>query len=86
MKTTTVQLPDALAQRAAARAKRMGISQSKVLREAIERGLSDEGTKPSMTEMVSEVQGCIEGPANASVTYKEIYQKAVVEKYGKNAR
>jgi len=86
MKTTTVQLPAALAQRAAAKARRMGISQSKVLREAIERGLSDQDTKPSMAEMMADVQGSIQGPANASVTYKESYQKSVVEKYGKNAR
>jgi predicted DNA-binding protein len=86
VKTTTVQLPDALAQRAAAKARRMGISQSKVLREAIDRGLSDKNTKPSMAEMMFEVQGSIEGSANASVTYKEIYRKSILEKYGKNAR
>jgi predicted DNA-binding protein len=86
VKTTTVQLPDALAQRVAAKARRMGISQSRILRDAIEKGLSDEATKPSMAEMMAEVQGSIAGSANASVTSREIYRKSIVEKHGKNAR
>jgi predicted DNA-binding protein len=86
MRTTTVQLPDSVAQRAAAKARRMGISKSKVLREAIEKGLSGESAKASLAEMMSEVQGSIEGPANASVASKELYRKSVMEKYGKNTR
>lgn len=86
MKTTTVQLPDPLAQKAAAKAKRMGISQSKVLREAIEKGLSDERSGPSMAELMSEALGRIDGPADASVKYKEIRRAAILKKYGQNAR
>lgn len=86
MKTTTIQLPDALAQRAAAKAKRMGVSQSKVLREAIEKGLSGEDAKPSVAELMADLQGSIDGPVDASVTYKERFRDAVLKKYGKNAR
>jgi hypothetical protein len=86
VKTTTVQLPDPLAQKAVAKAKRMGISQSKVLREAIEKGLSDERSEPSMAAMMSDVLGCIDGAADASVNYKEIHRQAIAKKYGKNAR
>jgi len=86
VKTTTVQLPDVLAQKAAAVAKRRGLSQSKILREAIEKGLSDKGSKPSIADMMSDVLGCIDGPADASLNCKEIHRKAIVKKYGKNAR
>jgi hypothetical protein len=86
VKTTTVQLPDALAQRAASKAKRMGVSQSKILREAIEKGLSDDQTKPSVAELMADLQSSIEGPADALVTYKERFREAVLKKYGKNTR
>jgi hypothetical protein len=64
----------------------MGISQSKVLRDAIQKGFSDGASGPSMAEMMSDVMGCIDGAADASVKYKEVSRKGILKRYGKNSR
>jgi predicted DNA-binding protein len=87
MKTTTLQLPEPIFQKAVAKARRLGVSQSKILRDAIEKDLSGEKTKPSMFDLMADMCGCIkDGPPDASVRYKEIYRQAIVKKYGKNSR
>ena len=87
MRTTTLQLPEPVFQKAVAKARRLGVSQSKVLRDAIEKDLAGEKTKTSMFDLMADMCGCIkDGPSDASVRHKEIYRQAIVKKYGKNAR
>ena len=87
MKTTTLQLPEPLLQKAVAKARRLGVSQSKVLRDAIEKDLAEEKRRPTMFDLMADVCGCIkDGPVDASARHKEFYRAAIVKKYGKNSR
>ncbi len=87
MKTTTLQLPEPLFQKAVARARRLGVSQSKIFRDAIERDLAEGKKEPSMLDLMSDLVGCIKGgPPDVARRHKEIYRAAIVKKYAKNAR
>ena len=87
MKTTTLQLPEPLLQKAVAKAKRLGVSQSKVLRDAIEKDLAEEKSGLTMLEAMGELVGCIKGgPSDISRRHKEYYRQAMLNKYGKNNR
>lgn len=87
MKTTTLQLPEAVLQKAVAKARRLGVSQSKVLRDAIEKDLSEEKSGVTMFDVMADMCGCIKGgPPDMSRRHKEYYRQAMLEKYGKNHR
>ena len=87
MKTTTLQLPEPLLQKAVAKARRLGVSQSRVLRAAIEKDLEEEKPGPTMLEAMGELVGCIKGgPRDVSRRHKEYYQRAILKGYGKNHR
>lgn len=87
MKTTTLQLPEPIFQKAVAKARRLGVSQSKVLRDAIEKDLSGEKEQMSMLDLMSDMVGCIKGgPPDVARRHKEIYRAAIVKKYAKNTR
>ena len=87
MKTTTLQLPEPVLQKAVARAKRLGVSQSKVLRDAIEKDLAGEKSGRTMFDVMADMCGCIkEGPADLSRRHKEYYRQAMLKKYGKSHR
>ena len=63
MKTLTVKLPDELAVRLEKRAKHLGVSQSELVRESVERGLSDACARldaPSMYDLTREDCGCFD--------------------------
>lgn len=62
MKTTTLQLPEPILQKAVAKARRLGVSQSRVLRDAIEKGLAEEESGMTMLEAMGELAGCQEWP------------------------
>lgn len=87
MKTTTLQLPEPLLQKAVAKAKRLGVSQSKVLRDAIEKDLAKEKSGRTMLEAMGELVGCIKGgPSDVARRHKDYFRQAMWEKYGKNHR
>jgi len=87
MKTTTLQLPEPLLQKAVAKARRLGVSQSKVLRDAIEKDLAGTGSGMTMLEAMGELVGCIKGgPSDVSRRHKEYYRQAMLKKYAKNHR
>lgn len=87
MKTTTLQLPEPLFQKAVAKARRLGVSQSKVFRDAIEKDLAEEKSGMTMLEAMGELVGCIKnGPPDLSRRHKEYYRQAMLKKYGKNHR
>jgi Arc/MetJ-type ribon-helix-helix transcriptional regulator len=87
MKTTTLQLPETVLQKAVAKARRLGVSQSKVLREAIEKDLAEEKSGATMLDVMGELVGCIRGgPPDLSRRHKEYYRQAILKKYGKNHR
>ncbi|HEY1718001.1 MAG TPA: hypothetical protein VGH42_06865 [Verrucomicrobiae bacterium] len=85
MKTTTLQLPEPVFQKAVAKARRLGVSQSKVLRDAIEKDLAGEKDQMSMLDLMSDMVGCIKGgPPDVARRHKEIYRAAIIKKYAKN--
>ncbi len=88
MKTTTVQLPEPLLQKAAAKAKRLGVSQSKILRDAIEKDLAGEKNGRTMLDVMADMVGCIKGgPSDMSRRHKYYFRQAMLKKYGgKNHR
>lgn len=87
MKTTTLQLPEPLFQKAVAKARRLGVSQSKVLRDAIEKDLAEGKNGPTMLDVMADMVGCIkDGPPDLSRRHKEYYRAAILKKYGKNHR
>lgn len=87
MKTTTLQLPEPLFQKAIAKAKRLGVSQSKVLRDAIEKDLAEEKKGQTMLDVMADMVGCIKGgPSDLSRRHKDYYRQAMLKKYGKNHR
>lgn len=87
MKTTTLQLPEPLLQKAVAKARRLGVSQSKVLRDAIEKDLADEKSGRTMLDVMADMVGCIKGgPPDLARKHKEYYRQAMLKKYGKNHR
>ncbi|MDE3067487.1 MAG: hypothetical protein KGJ60_08045 [Verrucomicrobiota bacterium] len=87
MKTTTLQLPEPLLQKAIAKAKRLGVSQSKVLRDAIEKDLAGEKNGRTMFDVMADLCGCIQGgPPDVSQRHKEHYRQALLKKHGKNHR
>jgi hypothetical protein len=87
MKTTTLQLPEPLLQKAVAKAKRLGVSQSKILRDAIEKDLADEQSGLTMYDLMADMCGCIKGgPTDMARRHKEYYREAILKKYGKNRR
>ncbi len=87
MKTTTLQLPEPLFQKAVAKAKRLGVSQSRVLRDAIEKGLAEESNGRTMFDVMGDMCGCIKnGPTDLSTRHKHYYRQAMLKKYGKNHR
>lgn len=71
MKTLSVKIPDALQARLAAACRSRGVSQSSLLREALEAHLSDaqgrNGAKaPSCYDLVADLAGSLEGPSDLS--------------------
>ena len=87
MKTTTLQLPEPLLQRAVAKAKRLGVSQSQVLRDAIARDLAEERAGRTMLDVMGEMVGCIKGgPPDLARRHKEYYRQGMLKKHGKNHR
>lgn len=87
MKTTTLLLPEPLLQKAVAKARRMGVSRSEILRGAIEKDLAGEKSSMTMLEAMGELVGCIKnGPPDLSRRHKEYYRQAMSKKYGKNHR
>jgi iron only hydrogenase large subunit-like protein len=87
MKTTTLQLPETVLRKAVAKAHRLGVSQSQVLRTAIEKDLAEEKNGPTMFEVMADMCGCIDGgPPDVSRRHKEYYRQAMLKKYGKNHR
>ncbi|HEY5298084.1 MAG TPA: hypothetical protein VIK59_09160 [Verrucomicrobiae bacterium] len=88
MKTTTLQLPEPLFQKAVAKAKRLGVSQSKIFRDAIEKDFAEEKSGMTMLEAMGELVGCIKGgPSDVSRRHKYYYRQAMLKKYGgKNHR
>ena len=87
MKTTTLQLPEPLLQKAVAKAKRLGVSQSKIFRDAIERDLTEEKNGRTMLDVMADMVGCIKGgPPDLSRRHKYYYRQAMLKKYGKNRR
>ena len=88
MKTTTLQLPEPLLQKAVAKAKRLGVSQSKIFRDAIERDLTEETNGLTMYDVMKDMCGIIKGgPSDMSERHKYYYRQAMLKKYGgKNHR
>ena len=88
MKTTTLQLPEPIFQKAVAKARRLGVSQSKVLRDAIEKDLAEEKNGRTMFDVMADMCGCIKGgPPDLSARHKYYYGQAMLKKYGgKNHR
>ncbi|MGO8765130.1 MAG: hypothetical protein ACLQSR_08370 [Limisphaerales bacterium] len=87
MKTTTLQLPEPLYQKAVAKARRLGVSQSKLFRDAIEKDLTEGNNGPTMFDAMADMCGCIkDAPPDASRRHKEYYRRAILEKYGKKHR
>jgi Ribbon-helix-helix protein, copG family len=68
MKTLSLKLPDALDLKLAAAVARRGAKKSDIVREAIERYVSeDETAKPgSLLEALADLTGSVEGPADLS--------------------
>ena len=65
MKTTTLQLPEPIFQKAVAKAKRLGVSQSKILRDAVEKDLMGEKSERTMFDVMKDMCGCIkDGPSD----------------------
>ena len=82
-----MQLPEPILQKALAKARRLGVSQSRVLRDAIVKGLAEEESGMTMLEAMGELAGCIKnGPRDMSRRHKEYYRAAILSKYGKNNR
>lgn len=63
MKTMTVKLPDELAARLEKRAKRLGVSKSALVRESVDRAMTETvstGEQPSMYDLVKDDLGCVD--------------------------
>ena len=88
MKTTTLQLPEPLLQKAVDKAKRLGVSQSKIFRDAIEKDLAGGGKEQTMLDVMGDLVGCIKGgPSDVSRRHKYYFKRAMLKKYGgKNHR
>ena len=88
MKTTTLQLPEPLFEKAVAKARCLGVSQSKVFRDAIEKDLAGENKGQTMLDVMGDLVGCIKGgPSDVSRRHKYYFKQAVLKKYGgKNHR
>ena len=67
-RTITVKLPRKLAARLSATVKKRQTTQSAIVREALERHLSEGAAKsePSFLDLAREYAGCIEGPPDLS--------------------
>jgi len=68
MRTITLKLPDGLAARVTARARRRGVSASAIVREALEERLSREADDQagSCLELARDLRGSLGGPADLS--------------------
>lgn len=67
MKTISLRLPDSLAAQLAARARKLGRSQSAVVRDFLKDGLSGNGKRrPSCLELAADLVGCFRGPSDLS--------------------
>ena len=87
MKTTTLQLPEPLFQKAVAKARRLGVSQSKVFRDAIEKDLAGEKDGRTMLDVMADMVGCIKnGAPDLARRHKYYYRQTMLKKYGKNHR
>ena len=83
MKTTTLQLPEPLLQKAVDKAKRLGVSQSKMFRDAIEKDLAGETNGLTMYDVMKDMCGIIKGgPPDMSERHKHYYRQAILKKYG----
>jgi len=83
MRTTTLQLPEPLLQKAVAKARRLGVSQSKVLRDAIERDLAEERKGLTMYDVMKDMCGIIKGGSpDVAARHKHYYKQAMAKKYG----
>jgi predicted DNA-binding protein len=87
MKTTTLQLPEPIYQKAIAKARRLGVSQSKIFRDAIEKDVAEESNGPTMFDVMKDMCGCVKGgPSDVAARHKDYYRQAMLKKYGKNHR
>jgi hypothetical protein len=88
MKTTTLQLPEPIFQKAVAKARRLGVSQSKIFRDAIEKEFAEEKKEQTMLDVMGDLVGCIKGgPSDMSRRHKYYFKQAMLKKYGgKNNR
>ena len=79
MKTLSLKLPDELAARVSAVAKRMGSNKSEILRNALEAYLENEPTQRegSALEVAGDLAGALEGPKDLS------HQDSHMHGYGK---
>ncbi len=72
-KTITVKLPRPLAARLGARVEKQQITQSALVREALERYLRDDDERgPSFLELAKDLAGCVEGPEDLSSNKKHL--------------
>ena len=74
MKTMSFRLPDSLAARLAARARKLRRSQSAVARDLLEDGLSEKNGKrqPSCLDLAGDLVGCLHGPGDLSYNKKHM--------------
>jgi hypothetical protein len=73
MPTVTVKLPEALSRELAHEAKRRGLPKSTVIRESLERTLSESrehGEGPSCLDLVADLVGAFDGMRDASTNRK----------------
>ena len=81
MKTTTLQLPEPIFQKAVAKARRLGVSQSKMFRDAIEKEFAEEKKKQTMLDVMGDMVRLHQRRAIGYVTPAQIqFQTSDVEK------
>lgn len=79
MPTVTVKLPDTLSRSLDHEARRRGVPKSKVIRESLERTLTEDCEKndgPSCLDLVADLVGILDGPADSS-TNKDYLSEAL---------
>jgi predicted transcriptional regulator len=79
MKTVSLRLPEAVADRLAAVARKRGLSKSAVLREILDASLADGNAAPagSALEAAGDLVGCLAGPPDLATN------KRYMEGYGR---
>lgn len=74
MKTISLRLPEPLAARLAALARKRAQTQSAVVRDLLEKSLAGEETVPpgSCLDLAADLIGCVEGPGDLSFNKKHM--------------